>query len=725
MIHAKAQFSQAQNLAAVRHGKGAAIELPRGAGIPQFQSMIDSSPRMAVQRKKLQSLFRNAVQMQKAEEAPLQGKFAAAQHATPEVEDSLRATSAIQRVVTSGNEENRVLNLSTAHLAPANENTFIAGGAANANPGTPPLQLLSFARFSGISRLVNWFYDDQEERMLGLERRLGDFLRDMQPSLETKIGPQIESVQTQYNQIRRATINKQQYAATETNLGRLFDQLDQLSSRIAAERFKYGEENDDLMNIHQARNPSPRAGAMAQIIVSTVDRLPEEMQTRKNRTIIKEALHPDVEFNQFKEEYITAHDLTFARERGAILIRNLWTVYQRITGNWEGLAREYRLRGRLKSIELTGSDFHNLGQQVAIIGTTEGQQVVYKPRSVAPDSAVMGHRGSAFTGLNELSEGRLHLATLNLNEAEDRGGHFSFAQFATHVPIKSASQVKGYYRGMGELTVAAKLLGMNDLHNENIMATGGGPVVIDAETSFLPNVMASRSFASTEISGALRSFTHIQTMELQKNYFVTPEENAEWERMTEDEKDHEHIVNYGDFVTKRRRADLAVDGRYRVDFIAGLNEVLDLLKAKREAVLRLIAEKTERLRNVRLVPTATMEFTQSMMGFHDLMRTGNEEGKRNVVRGMTESIAEKLGAKGFDLMDAFGDTVAPLVRRDFISRDTPIMYFHPATNRLEYHGQEIGRNEHWRDPARTTADNLDWIAALTPAEILEQLGYGG
>ncbi len=589
--------------------------------------------------------------------------------------------------------------------------------------GAQPAQLLSFTRFSGLRRLVNWFYDNEEERILGLERRLGDFLRDMQPSLQTKIGPQIEAIQIQYDRIHNATIDRHQYAAIERNLTSLFDRLDQLSSRLAAERFKYGEENDDLMNIHQARNPSRRAGALAQIIVSTADRLPEEMQTQKNRTIVKKALHPDVEFNHFNEDNIAEHDLTFARERSAILIENLWTVYRRISGNWERLTDEYRMRGRLKSIELTGSDFHNLGQQVAIIETTSGQKVVYKPRSVAPDASVMGHRESAFAGLNELGEGSLHLSTLNFSEAEDRSGHFSFAQFATHTPIKSSAEIREHYRRMGELTVAAKLLGMNDLHNENIMATSGGPVVIDAETSFLPNVMAARSFAATEISGALRSFTHIQTMELQKNYFVTPEENTEWERMTEQEKNRQNIVNYGDFITKRRRADLVVDGRYRRDFVSGLQAVLDLIGSKRETVLKLIAGQTRRLRNVRLVPTATMDFTQTMMGFHDLMRTNKVEECRSVVQGMTRTIAEKLGAKGFELIDGFGDAVAPLVQRDFLSRDTPIMYFHPETNRLEYHEREIGRHEHWRDPERTVTENLDWIASLKPAEILEQLGY--
>lgn len=590
-------------------------------------------------------------------------------------------------------------------------------------PQSSPLQLMSFARFQGVGRLYNWFYSDPEEKLLKEEKRLGELLTDMRPYKETRYGDQIGEIENSYQEIKDSTYETTDYARTSQTLTRLFYRLDGISVSLAAEerRFlnRYGDKNTDLLRLNQKRDQGEHAGALLRLILGTIDRLPEPMQTPKNKELIKKAIHPDIHSLELDDQLIKDHDLKFASDRSELMIDNLNELTNRIRGDWDGLQEEFGLKGELKSIQLTGSDFHNRGQQVAIIESTGGTKAVYKPRSVMPDEGLVGDKGSAFAELNEMSD-ELQLPTMRFRERKG----YAYAQYAEQKPSKSVSEVRQYYRRLGQTVVATKLLGVNDLHQENIMATPDRPTIIDAETSFLPYVMSARRFAVTGIHDALTSFTSIQTTELENNYFVTPQEETAWQQMSPAEKTLRKFTTYGDYITNRRRNDLSGEQNYLTYFREGLNQVLKVIKSKPKEIMEMVMNKMKGMQMVRVVPFDTMSFTGGIRDYHDWIREGSERRALEILKGRAEQAAEALKMKGFELSGEAPDIILKMMKDDFDMRDTPIFHFHPKDNVLTYHNKVIGGSVELKNPEKLVGEQIEWLAALTPEDVLSSLGLG-
>lgn len=586
-----------------------------------------------------------------------------------------------------------------------------------------PFQLMSFARFQGVSRLYNWFYSDPEEKLLKEEKRLGELLTDMRPYKETRFGDQIGEIENSYQAIKGSTYETGDYARISQTLTGLFYRLDGISVSLLAEerRFlnRYGDNNTDLMRLNQKRDRGEHAGALLRVILATIDRLPEPMQTPKNKELIKKAIHPDIHSLELNDQLIKDNDLKFASDRSRLMIDNLNELTERIRGDWKGLQEEFGLKGELKSIQLTGSDFHNRGQQVAIIESTGGTKAVYKPRSVMPDEGLVGDKGSAFAELNEMSD-ELQLPTMHFRERKG----YAYAQYAEQKPTKSAPEIRQYYRRLGQTAVASKLLGVNDLHQENIMATPDRPTIIDAETSFLPYVMSARKFTATGIHDALTSFTSIQTTELENNHFVTPEEETAWQQMSPAEKKRRKFTTYGDYITDRRRNDLSGEQNYLTYFREGLNQVLKVIKSKPKEIMEVVLNKMKGMQMVRVVPFDTMTFTGGIRDYHDWIREGEEKRALQILEGRAAQAAEALKMKGFELSGEAPDIIRRLMKADFDMRDTPIFHFHPKDNALTYHDKIIGRSEELKNPEKLVGEQVEWLAALTPEDVLGSLGLG-
>jgi hypothetical protein len=558
---------------------------------------------------------------------------------------------------------------------------------------------------------------------------LGEFVEAMAPYKETYYGEQIQAIEGRYQTLEAATYDTRDYPGISDELTRLLSRLDRISTRLAVEQVRflgrYGEGNEDLMRLSQKREKGEQVGALLPVILGTLDRLPAPMRIPKNQELIKKALHPDIHTLGFREEYLKRRDVDFAGRRSRLILANLRQLNDRVGEDWERLQDAFGLEGDLKSIELTGSDFHNLGQQVAIIESTGGQKVVYKPRAVGPDLALSGEEGSAFATLNQLNEGALDLRTMRYLPRMDPSGRYSYAQFVQQKPEKSPAEIRTYYRRLAQTLVAAKLLGVNDLHQENVMATEDAPTIIDAETAFLPYVMTARRMTATGVRGALTSFQSIETRELENNYFVTRQEREAWPTLTAEEKQQRRLVTYGDYVTERRRNDLTGEGNYRDSFVEGLRTVLGVIDDNQDDIVEMVRNRMEGLTMARVVPYNTMEFTGAIRDYHDWLREGEPDRSRQILTGKVDQAVDSFGNKGFELSGGARQTILEQMEADFDTRDTPVFHFNPGNNNLTYHGLLIGRHPAVADPTRMVRDNVQWLAGLTPEGILEDLGLGG
>ncbi|HEX3586242.1 MAG TPA: type 2 lanthipeptide synthetase LanM family protein [Candidatus Angelobacter sp.] len=140
--------------------------------------------------------------------------------------------------------------------------------------------------------------------------------------------------------------------------------------------------------------------------------------------------------------------------------------------------------GELNELSFGAGDSHRGGSTVAIAGG-EGWRVVYKPRSLAIDSALRGF-------VAELAGDHGSALSIRVPKAMDRGDH-GWTEFVTHRFAAGNEELLSFYRGIGHLLALMRLLSGSDLHAENVIAHGGSPVVVDCETLFTPKIPPSPS----------------------------------------------------------------------------------------------------------------------------------------------------------------------------------------------------------------------------------------
>jgi len=140
--------------------------------------------------------------------------------------------------------------------------------------------------------------------------------------------------------------------------------------------------------------------------------------------------------------------------------------------------------GELHELGFGAGDSHRGGTTVAIVHG-EGWRVVYKPRSLAIDSALRGF-------IYELGDDHGSALNVRIPEVIDCGD-YGWAEFVTHRFAAGNDELLSFYTGIGHLLALMRLLSGSDLHAENVIAQGGSPVVIDCETLFTPKIPPSPS----------------------------------------------------------------------------------------------------------------------------------------------------------------------------------------------------------------------------------------
>ena len=140
--------------------------------------------------------------------------------------------------------------------------------------------------------------------------------------------------------------------------------------------------------------------------------------------------------------------------------------------------------GELHELNFGAGDSHGGGTTVAIV-RGEGWRVVYKPRSLAIDSALHSF-------VAELAGD--HGSALNVRvPAVMDCGDYGWAEFVNHRFAAGDDELLSFYRGIGHLLALMRLLSGSDLHAENVIAQGGTPIVVDCETLFTPKIPPSPS----------------------------------------------------------------------------------------------------------------------------------------------------------------------------------------------------------------------------------------
>ena len=125
----------------------------------------------------------------------------------------------------------------------------------------------------------------------------------------------------------------------------------------------------------------------------------------------------------------------------------------------------------IKKISYGLGDTHNNGRQVVKISLLNGSEIIYKPHPM--NNEVLYHKV-----LSEISnELRVKQYTYPIISRKK----YSWCKVVKTKSCESEKELSFYYKRMGIQLFLAYLLGIRDIHSENLIAVGEFPVIIDLE----------------------------------------------------------------------------------------------------------------------------------------------------------------------------------------------------------------------------------------------------
>lgn len=137
----------------------------------------------------------------------------------------------------------------------------------------------------------------------------------------------------------------------------------------------------------------------------------------------------------------------------------------------KNISNQKEMNSKNEKITVLG-DSHG-GKATALV-EKDGLRFVRKPRSAATERA-----WEAFL-LNLKTEGFLYIPGAVKILSENAQGHE--AELVENLPARNENEIKLFYKRCGALLFFAFLFSSNDLHCENIIASGAYPVLVDYET---------------------------------------------------------------------------------------------------------------------------------------------------------------------------------------------------------------------------------------------------
>lgn len=133
--------------------------------------------------------------------------------------------------------------------------------------------------------------------------------------------------------------------------------------------------------------------------------------------------------------------------------------------------------GVLVALNDAAGDRHRQGRQVMIAHFSSGLRLVYKPKSLKIDI----HFQLLLNWINERCK-RLSFQTIRVVDCETHG----WIEFISNQSCTDEAEVQRYYERIGGYIALTYLLNGTDFHQENVIAAGEHPILIDLELLLQP-----------------------------------------------------------------------------------------------------------------------------------------------------------------------------------------------------------------------------------------------
>jgi type 2 lantibiotic biosynthesis protein LanM len=132
---------------------------------------------------------------------------------------------------------------------------------------------------------------------------------------------------------------------------------------------------------------------------------------------------------------------------------------------------------QIVDIRLNLSDFHHQGRSVIAFSFASGLKLVYKPRSLGLEAA--------YFQLLDWCDRQEVLLPFKIAKVIDCKT-YGWMEYVEHLPCADAAAAQRYYQRAGMVLCLLYMLQATDFHQENLIASGEHPILIDLETILQP-----------------------------------------------------------------------------------------------------------------------------------------------------------------------------------------------------------------------------------------------
>ena len=126
----------------------------------------------------------------------------------------------------------------------------------------------------------------------------------------------------------------------------------------------------------------------------------------------------------------------------------------------------------ISAIQSSVSDSHKKGNGVSVLTLSNNIKIVYKPRSMKIETVYLDF-------MKKINEGCKYKM---YNVLAEDVGDYGWEEYISYKSCSDTQELHRYFYRFGVLIFSSHILNINDLHEENLIACGEYPVIIDAET---------------------------------------------------------------------------------------------------------------------------------------------------------------------------------------------------------------------------------------------------
>lgn len=439
--------------------------------------------------------------------------------------------------------------------------------------------------------------------------------------------------------------------------------------------------------------------AMAGKLRDIPGRLSPAFQNKENIEKLSVAYHIDFfkEPSTWKADVIQG--LIAYLSQGECVIQFTKETESAVRNSWDALRKKFdwgRKEG-LKAIYLTGSDFHNYGKAVCIIETDKGNKTVFKPRDMTPEAVVSDQEQSFFHDFNKIISGNVPLPTQSfLLEASGFGytefidpskkSLFSRRRPPCPFPILSPAQEDFHFEQLGQIAVFSKLLGIVDLHIDNIMTTNQGfSFMIDNEVAFQPDFIADlKDWTGNSLALCIKMIINVENPEkFPANFYLR---EAEIPLLSKYRLDPEGIYFLQQAVGKRRKAEMDdfnsnCWSALRRGIAAGINK---LQKVGLQRFQIMLNHYLTSIGRVRFVPVATQKWRTNLGNYLN----GTSAGRASQIQASVDAVVAGV-AKHQGSMSMPREILGQLICEDFDRMDIPLFQLDPNSYQIFYQNRVL------------------------------------